>query len=259
LSAALRSCLAPSAAASLLWQSFGRATKSAKVWRGKPRSGQRRKSAALSLLSGRVLLGSGRDADGRRSESQFVAVCRRVVAQARGCPTARVSAESQRAWACWRGGLVSHVAKLPGPGCGQVSAANLLGRAEKFATAQRGKWRLASPKKPHGRASVWRAWPVVSGWLNSGLASAGGRGILFSSLAKKVHNLLALLPSCLVHNPIFTPFFRPALGLRPCSGLTSALKGRASRPRWKQRDAEAGVASVCGSWPVHPPAPGACR
>jgi len=41
------------------------AAKFAKARRGKSRSGQRRKSAALSLLSGRVSLGNGRDADGR--------------------------------------------------------------------------------------------------------------------------------------------------------------------------------------------------
>jgi len=82
LSATLRSSSAPSAVASLLRQSFGRAAKSATARRGKSRSARRRKSAALSLLSGRGSLGGGRDADGRRPESQFVAACRWVVAQA---------------------------------------------------------------------------------------------------------------------------------------------------------------------------------
>jgi len=62
-------------------------------------------------------------------------------------------------------------------------------------------------KKAHGRASVWQMWPVVNRLSNNGLASAGGRGILFSLLAKEVHNVLAFLPRRLVHNQIFTPFF----------------------------------------------------
>jgi len=59
--------------------------------------------------------------------------------------------------------------------------------------------------------------------------------------------------------PSFQPIFRPAPDLHPCGGLTSALKGRAKRPRWKLRDSEAGVAPGCGGWPVYPPAPGAGR
>ena len=74
------------------------AAKFAKARRGKFRSGRRRKSTARSLLSGRVSLGSGRDVDGRWPEGQVVSACRRVVAQVRGCPTARVSQESQRAF-----------------------------------------------------------------------------------------------------------------------------------------------------------------
>ena len=139
MSAALRSSLAPSAAASLLRQSRGRAAEFAKARRGKFRTGRRRKSRARSWLSGRVSLGSGRDADGRRLRSHVVSACRRGVAQARGCPTARVSAESQRQFGCWWSSLVSQVAKVSGPGCKHISAANLLGRAGKFATAQRGK------------------------------------------------------------------------------------------------------------------------
>jgi len=54
-------------------------------------------------------------------------------------PTARESAESRRQFGCWQRCLVGHVAKFPGLGCEQVSATNLLGRAAKFATAQRGK------------------------------------------------------------------------------------------------------------------------
>jgi len=146
--AALRSGSAPAAAASLLRQSFGRATKSAKVWRGKSHSERQRKSTARSRLSGRVSLGCGRDADGRWPTRQVVSGCRRVVAQARGLPHRSGPAQKvSDSLAAGRRGLVSHVAKWPGPGCEQVSAANLPGRAGKFATAQRGKSRLASPKK----------------------------------------------------------------------------------------------------------------
>jgi len=88
--------------------------------------------------------------------------------------TARVSQESQRARAFWRRGLVSHVAKLPGPDCEQVSAANLLGRAEKFATAQRCKCRPARRRKsdtaslligrgPSSAGGQTAAWPLRSG------------------------------------------------------------------------------------------------
>ena len=60
------------------------AAKFAKVWRGKFRSGRRRKSAALSLLSGQVSLGGGRDAKGRSLESQVASGCHRVVAPGPG-------------------------------------------------------------------------------------------------------------------------------------------------------------------------------
>ena len=55
-SAALRSSSSPSAVASLLRQSFGRAAKSATARRGKSRLGRQRKSTALFLLIGRVSL-----------------------------------------------------------------------------------------------------------------------------------------------------------------------------------------------------------
>jgi len=114
---------------------------------------------------------------------------------------------------------------VSGLDCEQVSAANLLGRAEKFATAQRNKPRSSSQKKLMAGPQFGRRGLSADRWSNTGLASAVGRGILFLSPAKKVHNVLAFLPRHLVHNQIFTPFFRPAPGLHPCSGLTSALSG----------------------------------
>jgi len=72
------------------------ATKSATARRDKYRSTLWRKSTILLLLSGRVSLSSGRDADGRRPTSQVATACHRVVAQARGCSAARVSQKSQR-------------------------------------------------------------------------------------------------------------------------------------------------------------------
>jgi len=129
--------------------------------------------------------------------------------QARVCPTARVSAESQRAWACWHGGLVSHVAKLPGPVCKQVSAANLLGRAAKFTSRK-----VAKPQSPTKQRKV----------ANLTLTNQKSAFVRGHPRPIFIH-CLAFLPRRLVHNPFFTPFFRPALGLRPCRGLTSALSG----------------------------------
>jgi len=77
----------------------------------------------------------------------------------------------------------------------------------------------ALSQKAHNRALVWQELPVVSRWSNIGLALAGGRGILLSPLTQKVHNVSAFLPRRFVHNQIFNPLFRPALGLRPCRGL----------------------------------------
>jgi len=198
-----------------------------------------------------VELGCGRNSDGCWPESQVVSACHRVVAQARGFPHhsgepkklagVRLLARQSRrprceaAWPRLRAGFCCKSARA----CREI---------------RHGSARQASSgvaKKAHGRASVWRAWPVISRWSNIVLASAGGRGILFSSPAKNVHHRFTFLPGCLVHYQIFKPFFRPAPDLRPY--------GEDSRPRWKQRHSEAGVVSLCASWPVNPPAPGAGR
>ena len=86
--------------------------------------------------------------------------------QARGCPTARVSTESQRAFRLLAGAVSSATLRSSlAPVCEQVSAAKLLGRAEKFATAQRDKHRPASPKKL-----------MVGPWFSGRcLSSAGGQ------------------------------------------------------------------------------------
>jgi len=146
-------------------------------------------------------------------------------------------------WACWRAGFVGHIAKFPGPGCEQVSAANLLGRVDKFISRK-----VAEPQSPKKQR---KAANLTLTNQKSAFVRGHPRPIFI--------RCLALLPSRLLHNPIFTPFFRPALGLCPCSGLTSALKGRASRPRWKLRDWEADVVFYFVSWPAYPPAPGAGR
>jgi len=143
LSAALRSGSAPSAAASLLRICLGLPPNSPRFGAASPARGGGESqrfcfcsASESSWAAGEMLMGVG-------SQAWLSAPAAGLFAQARCCPTARVSQKSQRARACWRGSLGGHVAKLPGPGCGQVSAANLLGRAEKFATAQRCKHRSA--------------------------------------------------------------------------------------------------------------------
>ena len=196
-------------------------------------------------------MGSGRDADGRRPESQFVAVCRRVVAQARFFP--HRPGERRKSAAVW---LLAALSRRPR--C-EVSWPRLrAGLCYKSARAcskirhgpARQAWLGVVKKVSHG-VSPHRAWLVGGRWSNSGLASAGGRGILFLSPAQKVHNVLAFLPRHLFHNQVFNPIFRPAPDLRPY--------GEDSRPRWKQRDSEAGVTPLCASWPAYPPTPGAGR
>jgi len=205
----------------------------AKVWRDKFRSGRRRKSTNLLLLSRCVSLGSGRDADGRRLRSHVVSACRRGVAQARGCPTARVSAESQRQFGCWWSSLVSHVAKLSGPTCRQVSAAKLFGRAEKFATAQRGKSRLASPKKRmvgprSGGRGLSSAGSQTSAWrLRAGVV------FYFRRLPKKFTTFWRFCHGVSFTTKFSTPFSVQRPCLRPCSGLTSALSGTGWPPAVK--------------------------
>jgi len=47
-------------------------------------------------------------------------------------------------------------------------------------------------------------------------------------LSGKNHNVLAFLPRHLFHNQVFNSFFRPAPGLRPCSGLIAVGGGLAT-------------------------------
>ena len=145
--------------------------------------------------------------------------------------------------ACWRSGLVSHVAKLPGSGCVQVSAANLLGRAGKFATAQRGKFRSASPKNAWpglGLAGMPRQQQVVKQRL--GLCGRAWYSIFVackqsSLLAGAFTKLFCSLPS---FQPIFPSSARssPMQRANICAqrdglvarGGSSATRKRALRP-----------------------------
>jgi len=224
-SAALRSGSAPAVAAFLLRQLFGRAAKFATARRSKSRSGRRRKSTALLVLSGRVSLGSGRDADGRWLKGQFASACRRVVAQARGLP--HRSGEPKKSADA---GLLA--ARSRQPRCEGVWPRLRAGFCCKAARAcsqiRHGPARQAT----FIVAKKLMAGPRFSG---CGLSSAGGQtsawrlraGVVFyfRRLTKKFTTSWRFLPRRLVHNQIFTPFFRPVLGLRPCSGLTSALSG----------------------------------
>jgi len=126
------------------------------------------------------------------------------LAQAWGCPTVRVSQKSQQACVCWRDGLVSHVAKSFGPACGQVSAANLLGRAGKFATVQRERCCPASPKKR-------MAGPRSGG---HGLSSAGGRTSAWPLRAGVVF-YFRRLPKNLTTSPRFCQGSRLQLNFQP--------------------------------------------
>ena len=79
---------------------------------------------------------------------------------------------------------------------------------------------------------------------NNGLALAGGRGILFSSSAKKVHHHLTFLPSCPPSQPSFHPLFPSSARSAPmqwaniCAqrdglvarGGSCAIRKRALRP-----------------------------
>ena len=184
------------------------AAKFATAGRDKSRSGRRRKSAALSLLSGRVSLGRGRDADGRRPESPFVAACRWVVAQARGFP--HRSGERRKSATVW---LMA----------GAVSSATL--RSCLAPTASRFLLQICSGVRPNSpqlsAASAVRRRPKSS-WSGLGLASTVscqqvvkhrlglcGRAwySIFVACKKKVNHSLAFLPRRLFHHPFSPPFF----------------------------------------------------
>jgi len=91
--------------------------------------------------------------------------------------------------------------------CGRAWASCACGREEHARASGAGERSAHAAKKVSHGVSAHGAWPVVGRWSNIGLALASGRGILFSSPAKKVHHCLALLPGCLVHNPVFNSFF----------------------------------------------------
>jgi len=137
LSAALQSCSAPSAVASLLQISLS-------LPPNPPKSGAA-SSAQGSEESQRLGLGSagvsrwaaGKTPMGVSSKARLPAPATGSLPRLRVSPTTQVSQKSQRQFGCWQCGLVSHVAKVSGSGWGGVSAANLLGHAQKFATAQR--------------------------------------------------------------------------------------------------------------------------
>jgi len=120
------------------------------------------------------------------------------------CPTVRVSAESQRAFRLL-------AARSRQPRCEGVWPRLRAGLCCKSARACREIRHGSAQQVPSGEAKkvshgvpAHRAWTVASGWSNNGLVSAVGRGILLSSSAKKVHHCPAFLPSCLIHNPVFS-------------------------------------------------------
>ena len=135
-------------------------------------------------------------------------VCQRLpsgrVAQARGFP--HRSGERTKSAAVW---LLARRSRQPR--CEGVWPRLRAGLCCKSARACREIRHGSAQQVPSGEAKkvshgvpAHRAWTVASGWSNNGLVSAVGRGILLSSSAKKVHHCPAFLPSCLIHNPVFS-------------------------------------------------------
>jgi len=209
LPAALRSSSAPSAAAFLLQTSLSLPPNPPKPSAASSARGGG-ESQELGLGSaGKSRWAAGETPKGVGSKARLPAAAAGSLPRLGAASTARASAESQRARACWRSGLVSHVAKLSGLGCEQVSAAKLLGRAAKFTSRKVAK--PQSPKKQRKAAN--RTLPNQK----SAFVCGHPRPIFI--------HCLAFFPRRLVHNQVFNPFFSSSARSAPMQWANICAQG----------------------------------